>query len=106
MTMRVVRWKFEVNLHLMKRIISGVFFLILSNLSFGQWQEIYHDLSMGAGQVTALNKDTVFVTSYWNQLMKTVDGGTNWDTIFFANSQIVKSHFIDQSNGFVAGSTS
>lgn len=88
----------------MKKILA-LFSLTLSALhTQAQWLQVYSDPSMGAMQTVALNKDTVFVSRNWDQLLKTTNGGASWDTITFQNAQNYRVHFIDQQHGFVAGS--
>ncbi|RKY56539.1 MAG: hypothetical protein DRP89_01155, partial [Candidatus Neomarinimicrobiota bacterium] len=54
------------------------------------------------GSVSVIDAQTFFIGGTDGHVIKTVDGGTNWDTLYVGSGQKVRFiHFVDADNGYV-----
>jgi photosystem II stability/assembly factor-like uncharacterized protein len=95
-----------------KRNIFRVLIFVASMMAFvplsAQW-EVIHESGEGSGHfdVHFLNNDTGFVTgidieSSYSFILRTRDGGQNWDSLFFENHRFRDIYFPSADTGYIS----
>jgi photosystem II stability/assembly factor-like uncharacterized protein len=88
----------------MKKTMFLIAFIAATNsMLIAQWSHIYTSPNQ-IYAIDAINEDTVFITGLHN-LIRTMDGGINWDTINHNLGNLFSSdiEFVNDSIGYIAG---
>lgn len=86
----------------MKRIFILSLFLLPLLTNSQQWYQLFPDYDEPIYDVFCVDPYTVYFTTYYGPLLKTIDGGISWETIDDHNFTSA-IYFINQDTGYVGG---
>lgn len=78
---------------------------LLGGTANAQWQLQHASSSSGIEDLQVFGSDTLFAATQWNEgfLLRSYNGGSTTDSIYFPNVSLLRHHFINNQTGFVAG---
>lgn len=87
----------------MKNLLILVLSFLSVNSAFSQWSEMWTPASYHLYAVEAVTDNVVFAGGYGGSLVRTEDGGANWEAIpIGSNNWIKEIHFHNESVGWLA----
>lgn len=88
----------------MKKLLLTIGLLFIAHAVFAQWEKVYTHDNSSLADLHTFSADKVIVSGpYGEYLLRTTDGGANWDTLSPGNVSNMRMHFIDDIHGFVSG---
>lgn len=80
---------------------------LLGSTANAQWQLQHASPTSGITDIQVFGSDTLYAATQWNEgiLLRSYNGGSTTDSIYFPNVSMLRHHFINSRAGFVAGYT-
>ncbi|RYD98359.1 MAG: T9SS type A sorting domain-containing protein [Sphingobacteriales bacterium] len=78
---------------------------LMGGTATAQWQIQHSAPSSGIEDIQVFGSDTLFAATQWSEgfLLRSYDGGSSTDSIYFPNVSMLRHHFINSYTGFIAG---